>query len=156
MFIVSLFGLLSLLWNRRLAALIKQRADAEKGLGDQLAFQHALIDAMPDPMFVRDLQGRLIMCNKSYEESLCTRFDQVQGRRLVELDVLPAETAALLHAEFMAQMETRKPRFSERQLLFNNGVRDIYQWTVPFYSVDGQLRGLLGGWTDIGHRTRHL
>ncbi len=156
MFIVSLFGLLSLLWNRRLAALIKQRADAEKGLGDQLAFQHALIDAMPDPMFVRDLQGRLIMCNKSYEESLCTRFDQVQGRRLVELDVLPAETAALLHAEFMAQMETRKPRFSERQLLFNNGVRDIYQWTVPFYSVDGQLRGLLGGWTDIGHRTRRL
>lgn len=156
MFIVSLFGLLSLLWNRRLAALIKQRADAEKGLGDQLAFQHALIDAMPDPMFVRDLQGRLIMCNKSYEESLCTRFDQVQGRRLVELDVLPAETAALLHAEFMAQMETRKPRFSERQLLFNNGVRDIYQWTVPFYSVDGQLRGLLGGWTDIGHRTRLL
>ena len=156
MFIVSLFGLLSLLWNRRLAALIKQRADAEKGLGDQLAFQHALIDAMPDPMFVRDLQGRLIMCNKSYEESLCTRFDQVQGRRLVELDVLPAETAALLHAEFMAQMETRKPRFSERQLLFNNGVRDIYQWTVPFYSVDGQLRGLLGGWTDIGYRTRHL
>lgn len=156
MFIVSLFGLLSLLWNRRLAALIKQRADAEKGLGDQLAFQHALIDAMPDPMFVRDLQGRLIMCNKSYEESLCTRFDQVQGRRLVELDVLPAETAALLHAEFMAQMETRKPRFSERQLLFNNGVRDIYQWTVPFYSVDGQLRGLLGGWTDIGHRTKHL
>lgn len=156
MFIVSLFGLLSLLWNRRLAALIKQRADAEKGLGDQLAFQHALIDGMPDPMFVRDLQGRLIMCNKSYEESLCTRFDQVQGRRLVELDVLPAETAALLHAEFMAQMETRKPRFSERQLLFNNGVRDIYQWTVPFYSVDGQLRGLLGGWTDIGHRTRHL
>ncbi|TWC25100.1 MULTISPECIES: transporter substrate-binding domain-containing protein [unclassified Pseudomonas] len=156
MFIVSLFGLLSLLWNRRLAALIKQRADAEKGLGDQLAFQHALIDAMPDPMFVRDLQGRLIMCNKSYEESLCTRFDQVQGRRLVELNVLPAETAALLHAEFMAQMETRKPRFSERQLLFNNGVRDIYQWTVPFYSVDGQLRGLLGGWTDIGHRTRHL
>ncbi len=156
MFIVSLFGLLSLLWNRRLAALIKQRTDAEKGLGDQLAFQHALIDAMPDPMFVRDLQGRLIMCNKSYEESLCTRFDQVQGRRLVELDVLPAETAALLHAEFMAQMETRKPRFSERQLLFNNGVRDIYQWTVPFYSVDGQLRGLLGGWTDIGHRTRHL
>ena len=156
MFIVSLFGLLSLLWNRRLAALIKQRADAEKGLGDQLAFQHALIDAMPDPMFVRDLQGRLIMCNKSYEESLCTRFDQVQGRRLVELDVLPAETAALLHAEFMAQMETRKPRFSERQLLFNNGVRDIYQWTVPLYSVDGQLRGLLGGWTDIGHRTRLL
>lgn len=152
MFIVSLFGLLSLLWNRRLAVLIKQRRDAEKDLGDQLAFQHALIDAMPDPMFVRDREGRLIMCNKSYEESLSTRFDQVQGRRLIEVDVLPRETAEMLHAEFLAQLETRKTRFSERQLRFNTGVRDIYQWTVPFYSSNGELRGLLGGWTDISQR----
>jgi len=152
MFIVSLFSLLSLLWNRRLAALIKQRRDAEKDLSDQLAFQHALIDAMPDPMFVRDLEGRLIMCNKSYEESLSIRFDQVQGRRLIDVDVMPGDSAEMLHAEFMAQLDTRKTRFSQRQLKFNNGVRDVYQWTVPFYSADGQLRGLLGGWTDIGQR----
>jgi two-component system sensor histidine kinase EvgS len=151
--IASLFGLISLLWNRRLTTLIQQRLDAEKDLRDQLAFQHALMDAMPDPMFVRDLQARLIMCNKSYEEGLSTRFDQVQGRQLIELDVLPKETAELLHAEFIAQLGTRKSRFSERQLLFNGGVRDIYQWTVPFYSADGQLRGLLGGWTDIGKCT---
>ncbi|MEB0225722.1 transporter substrate-binding domain-containing protein [Pseudomonas sp. 10S4] len=152
MFIVSMFGVLSLFWNRRLAALIKQRLDAEKDLSDQLAFQHALIDAMPDPMFVRDLEGRLIMCNKSYEEGLSTRFDQVQGRQLIEVDVMPKETAEMLHAEFISQLNTRKTRFSHRQLRFNNGVRDIYQWTVPFYSADGQLRGLLGGWTDIGQR----
>ncbi|MHC8298099.1 transporter substrate-binding domain-containing protein [Pseudomonas sp. ZS1P83] len=153
-FVVSLFGLLSLLWNRRLTVLIQQRLDAEKNLSDQLAFQHALMDAMPDPMFVRDLEGRLIMCNKSYEEGLSTRFDQVQGRQLIEQDVLPKETAELLHAEFMAQLGTRKTRFSERQLMFNNGLRHVYQWTVPFYSADGQLRGLLGGWTDISKRKR--
>ncbi|CAI8744126.1 PAS domain S-box-containing protein [Pseudomonas frederiksbergensis] len=151
-FFASVFALLSLLWNRRLTVLIQQRRDAEKDLNDQLAFQHALIDAMPDPMFVRDLEGRLIMCNKSYEEGLSTRFDQIQGRRLIELDVLPKETAEQLHAEFMAQLGTRKTRFSERQLMFKDGVRDIYQWTVPFYSADGQLRGLLGGWTDLAKR----
>jgi PAS domain-containing protein len=105
---------------------------------------------MPHPMFVRDLAGRLIMCNKSYEESLSIRFDQIQGRQLIEVDLFPPQTAEMLHAEFMAQLETRKPRFTQRQLMFNTGVRDIYQWTVPFYSADGQLRGLLGGWTDIG------
>lgn len=153
-FFASVFALLSLLWNRRLTVLIQQRRDAEKDLNDQLAFQHALIDAMPDPMFVRDLEGRLIMCNKSYEEGLSTRFDQIQGRQLIELDVLPKETAEQLHAEFMAQLGTRKTRFSERQLMFKDGIRDIYQWTVPFYSADGQLRGLLGGWTDLAKRTR--
>ncbi|MBV7572933.1 transporter substrate-binding domain-containing protein [Pseudomonas sp. PDM32] len=154
MFVLSLFGLLSLLWNRRLAVVVRQRVEAERNLRDQLAFQHALMDAMPDPMFVRDLQGRLIMCNKSYEDALSTRFDRMQGRQLIEVDVMPRQTAELLHAELMAQLSTRRTRFFERQLLFKEGVRDIYQWTVPFYTADGEMRGLLGGWADIARRTR--
>ncbi|UVM04124.1 transporter substrate-binding domain-containing protein [Pseudomonas laurylsulfatiphila] len=154
MFVLSLFGLLSLLWNRRLAVVVRQRVEAQRSLRDQLAFQHALMDAMPDPMFVRDLQGRLIMCNKSYEDALSTRFDRMQGRQLIEVDVMPRQTAELLHAEFMAQLSTRRTRFFERQLLFKEGVRDIYQWTVPFYTADGQMKGLLGGWADIARRTR--
>ncbi|MGA3796941.1 transporter substrate-binding domain-containing protein [Pseudomonas fluorescens] len=152
--VLSLFGLLSLLWNRRLAVVVRQRVEAQSSLRDQLAFQHALMDAMPDPMFVRDLQGRLIMCNKSYEDALSTRFDRMQGRQLIEVDVMPRQTAELLHAEFLAQLSTRRTRFFERQLMFKDGVRDIYQWTVPFYTADGQLRGLLGGWADIARRTR--
>lgn len=148
----GVFGLLSLVWNRRLAAVIKLRREAEKDLGDQLAFQHALIDSMPDPVFVRDLQGRLIMCNRSYEEALSIRLDQVQGRQLIEVDALPEATALMLHDEFMVQLRTRKSRFSKRQLQFKNGPREVYQWTVPFYSADGKLRGLLGGWTDITQR----
>ncbi|MDI2141883.1 MULTISPECIES: transporter substrate-binding domain-containing protein [unclassified Pseudomonas] len=149
---LGVFGLLSLLWNRRLAAEIKQRREAEKIQGDQLAFQHALIDAMPDPVFVRDLLGRLIMCNRSYEEALGVRLEQVQGRTLYEVDALPQTTALMLHDEFMMQLRTRRTRFSKRQLLFKSGSRHIYQWTVPFYGVDGKLRGLLGGWTDITQR----
>jgi len=151
---LGVFGLLPLLWNRRLAAEVKQRRAAEKDLSDQLAFQHALIDAMPDPVFVRDLQGRLIMCNRSYEDALSVRLEQVQGRMLFEIDALPQATALMLHEEFMAQLGTRKTRFSKRQLVFKSGPRQIYQWTVPFYSADGKLRGLLGGWTDITERRK--
>lgn len=149
---LGVLGLLSLLWNRRLAAEIRRRRDVEKNLGDQLAFQNALIDAMPDPVFARDLQGRLIMCNRSYEETLGVRFEQVQGRALHEFEALPQATALMLHDEFMVQLRTRKTRFSKRQLLFKSGPRHIYQWTVPFYGADGKLRGLLGGWTDITQR----
>lgn len=144
MAVLGVFGLLSLVWNRRLAAVIKQRGAAEQSLGDQLAFQHALIDSMPDPVFVRDLQGRLVMCNRSYEEALSVRQDQVQGRLLIEIDALPEATAVLLHEEFMVQLRTRTSRFIKRQLQFKSGPREVYQWTVPFYSVDGKLRGLLG------------
>ncbi|UHC79985.1 transporter substrate-binding domain-containing protein [Pseudomonas sp. NIBR-H-19] len=150
--VTGIFGLLSLVWNRRLTVVIKQRRAAEKSLGDQLAFQHALIDSMPDPIFVRDLQGCLIMCNRSYEEALSVRLDQIQGRLLIESDALPEATALMLHNEFMVQLRTRKSRFSKRYLQLKSGRREVYQWTVPFYSADGNLRGLLGGWTDITQR----
>ena len=150
--VTGIFGLLSLVWNRRLTVVIKQRRAAEKSLGDQLAFQHALIDSMPDPIFVRDLQGCLIMCNRSYEEALSVRLDQIQGRLLIEIDALPEATALMLHNEFMVQLRTRKSRFSKRYLQLKSGRREVYQWTVPFYSADGNLRGLLGGWTDITQR----
>ncbi|MBA4272160.1 transporter substrate-binding domain-containing protein [Pseudomonas jessenii] len=150
--VAGMFGLLSLVWNRRLTVVIKQRRAAEKSLGDQLAFQHALIDSMPDPIFVRDLQGCLIMCNRSYEEALSVRLDQIQGRLLIEIDALPEATALMLHNEFMVQLRTRKSRFSKRYLQLKSGRREVYQWTVPFYSADGNLRGLLGGWTDITQR----
>lgn len=150
--LVGGFCVMSLLWNRRMAAVIKQHRDVQSELDDQLVFQRALIDAMPDPVFVRDLEGRLILCNKSYEEALSLRFELVQGCRLIDVDALPRATADMLHDEFMIQLRTRRTRFSRRRLQFNDGNREVYQWTVPFYSADGELRGLLGGWTDITQR----
>ncbi|MBC3373764.1 transporter substrate-binding domain-containing protein [Pseudomonas sp. SWRI92] len=150
--VVGVFGLFSLLWNRRLQAQIDQRLKAEAVLKDQLAFQRTLMNAIPDPIFIRDLEGRLIMCNKSYEDQLATRFEILRGTRLTDSAAFPLATAELLHGELMEQLLTRQPRFVDRQLMFSNGLRDIYHWSVPFYGSDGQLRGLLGGWVDVRPR----
>ncbi|MFW9266281.1 transporter substrate-binding domain-containing protein [Pseudomonas sp. NR3] len=152
--VFGLLSLLSLLWNRRLQVQIDQRLKVEAVLNDQLKFQRALMDAIPDPIFIRDLEGRLIMCNKSYEDQFETRFEKLLGTRLTDSATFPAATAELLHGELMEQLQTRQPRFVDRQLMFSGGLRDIYHWSVPFYGADGQLRGLLGGWIDVGHRWR--
>lgn len=153
--LASLYGLLSLLWSQRLNRQLEQQRIVERQLLDQLAFQATLIDAMPDSVFVRDLEGRLILCNKSYEDRLSTRFDQVRGKRLTEVDTFPIDTATLLHAEIMEQLSHRKGRFAEREVAFKWGVRDVYQWTVPFYSADGVLQGVVGGWREIVGRPAH-
>lgn len=150
--VVVLFALLSLLWNRRLQIQIDQRLKAEAVLNDQLMLQRALMDAIPDPIFIRDLEGRLIMCNKSYEEQFATRFEKLRGTRLTDSAVFPPATAELLHGEVMEQLRTGQSRFVDRQLMFRSGLRKIYHWSVPFYGADGQLRGLLGGWIDVGRR----
>lgn len=150
--IAIVFGLISLVWNRRFEHQVQLRLKVERQLQDQLAFECVLLDAIPNPVFVRDLEARLVMCNKSYEAQLSVRQDQVRGRRLTEVDVLTKEMAEQLHREFMEQLSTQKPRFVYRQLQFKSGVLNIHQWTVPFYSADGQLRGLLGGWIDCNER----
>jgi ABC-type amino acid transport substrate-binding protein len=147
-----LFGLLSLLWTRRLQARVDQRLKAETVLKDQLMLQKALMDAIPEPIFIRDLEGRLIMCNKSYEDQFATRFEKLRGTRLTDCASFPQATAELLHGEVMEQLRTGQSRYVDRQLLFSSGLREIYQWSVPFYGGDGQLRGLLGGWVDVRRR----
>ncbi|MNG06907.1 Virulence sensor protein BvgS precursor [compost metagenome] len=154
MVVVVVFGLLSLLWNRRLQIQIDQRLKAEAVLKDQLMLQRALMDAIPDPIFIRDLEGRLIMCNKSYEDQFATRFEKLRGTRLTDSAAFPPATAELLHGEVMEQLRTGQSRFVDRQLMFSSGLREIYHWSVPFYGADGQLRGILGGWTDAGRRWR--
>ncbi|AJO76783.1 ATP-binding protein [Pseudomonas sp. MRSN 12121] len=153
-FTAILFGLLSLAWSTRLKAQIRQRLQAERRLNDQLAFKRALLDGIPNPIFVRDLAGRLITCNKSYELHTGMRLEQVKGRSLIELDVLPAATARQLHREFLEQLASQESVFVDRQIESRKGPVYVYQWTVPFYSAEGDLQGLLGGWIDITERKR--
>ncbi len=149
-----LFGLISLAWSSRLKLQIQQRLQAEQRLSDQLVFMRALLDGIPNPIFVRDLQGRLITCNKSYEQQLGTSLEQIQGRQLTELDLLPAATARQLHGEIMQLLASEESVFADRQVQTRNGLIHAYQWTVPFYSAEGRLQGLLGGWIDITERKR--
>lgn len=147
-----LFVLVSLGWNSRLQRQIRQRLVAEQRLNDQLAFKRALLDGMPNPLFVRDLAGRLVTCNTSYEQQLATRLELIQGLTLVESGLMPEATAARLHAGHMEQLATRQSLFVDRQLEFSAGTFHVYQWTVPFFDAQGQLQGLLGGWIDINER----
>lgn len=150
--VALMLGLVSLVWSSRLKVQIRQRLRAEEQLSDQLAFKHALLDGIPNPIYVRDLDGRLISCNRSYEESFGISFEQMSGRRLIDVDLIPRPSAEQMHADYLKLLETRQPVFADRQMELFGRLIEAYQWTVPFYRADGQLQGLLGGWIDITER----
>jgi two-component system sensor histidine kinase EvgS len=152
--IALLLGLVSLAWSSRLKFQIRQRLRAEEQLSDQLAFKRALLDGIPNPIYVRDLTGRLISCNRSYEESFGISYEQMNGRRLIDVDLIPHDSAQRMHADYMMLLQTQQPVFADRSMLLSGKHIEAWQWTVPFYSADGQLQGLLGGWIDITERKR--
>lgn len=147
-------GLVSLIWSSRLKVQIHQRLKAEEALNDQLVFKHALFDGIPNPVYVRDLKGRLISCNRSYEENLGISFEQMNGRRLIDVELIPRETAMQLHGDYIKLLETRQPIFADRSMRLGDKQIDALHWTVPFYRADGEVQGLLGGWIDISERKR--
>jgi two-component system sensor histidine kinase EvgS len=144
-----LIGLISLIWSARLKSQVRQRLLVQEAFNDQLAFKHALLDGIPSPIYVRDLSGRLISCNRSYEQSLGMSFEQMNGRRLIDIDLIPRSIAQQLHADYIKMLETRQPIFADRSIELMDKTIDAWQWTVPFYRADGELQGLLGGWVDI-------
>ncbi|SDQ53727.1 multi-sensor hybrid histidine kinase [Pseudomonas cannabina] len=147
-----LTGLVSLAWSSRLKVQILQRRKAERLLNDQLAFKRALLDGIPNPIYVRDLKGRMISCNSAYEQSLGISFEQMNGRRLTDVDLIPRQLAEQMHADYLTLLERHQPAFSDRTIQLSGKRMEVWQWTVPFFGADGQLQGLLGGWVDITER----
>lgn len=146
---VVLLGVVSLVWSSRLKSQIRQRVRAEAQLSDQLAFQRALFEGIPNPVYVRDVTGRLVSCNPGYEKSVGISFEQMNGRRLIDIDLIPRALAKELHDEYMSLVRTQQPRSVDRVMDLGGQRLETRHWIVPFYGADGQLQGLLGGWTDI-------
>ncbi|AMO97135.1 virulence sensor protein BvgS [Collimonas fungivorans] len=144
--------LASLFWIAYLRRQIAKRKLAERALGDQLAFMRAMIDDTPHPIYVRDLNARLIECNRSYLEAMGGERDQVIGKLLPESTVFPPETAQEFHAMYLQTMQDGIPVFADRDMAFGERHLRIYHWTLPFKDTRGKPAGLIGGWIDISER----
>ncbi|MGA9220152.1 MAG: PAS domain-containing protein, partial [Pseudomonas graminis] len=89
-----------------------------------------------------------------YEESFGIGYEQMQGRRLTDVDLVDRDMAEQLHADYMKLLETQEPVFAERVLTLAGRRVYAWQWAVPYHRADGQMQGLLGGWMDISERKR--
>lgn len=146
--------LLSLFWNERLKAQLRRQARTEAQLRDQLALRDALVDGVPDPVYLFDLQGRLIACNRHCETCIGVSREQMSGRRMVDIELIAGASAERIHADCLSVLRYREPAYTRRTLMFAHRRIDVAQWMVPFYQGNGELKGVLGGWRDITEQTR--
>ena len=150
--VILVIFLSSLYWNWRLQIQVRQRKSAQAELQDKLAFQFSLINSLPTPLYVCDLQGRLNTCNRAYEELFCTALENIRGQLPTEQDCLPSIFSQNLQHAHRRLLRAHQPHFVDTSLELNGVLRQLYQWLVPFYNARGELEGLLGGWLDISER----
>ncbi|MDF9618784.1 transporter substrate-binding domain-containing protein [Pseudomonas entomophila] len=143
-------------WNAYLRRLISTRKKAEVALFDQVEFMRTLIDGTPHPIYVRDYNGCMVLCNAAYLEVFGVRREQVIGKTVVEGKFFNPEDARFYHDSYIDVMRNGQPRIQDGSLRLASGEQlTIYHWTLPYRGSEGEVTGMIGGWIDVSER-HHL
>ncbi len=156
--IVALLAVLGICaWIASLRREVSRRKRAERALNDKLEFERVLINGTPHPIYARDREAKLLLCNKAYLDT----FNVQDGAYLLGTSVVqsllsdPAQ-AEIYHQDYLDVMARGEPSFKDRVLISASGqVLTVYHWILPFRGSDGEVKGLIGGWIDVSER-QHL
>ena len=128
---------------------------AEQELAYRLAFQRALIETIPYPMFVKDASARFIGCNKAYEREFGTTSDWLKGKTVLELEYLPEAERRRFSVEDMEVIRAAGRRSYELPIQYADGRTHITLYSVDGFKLsDGGDGGLIGLLVDISDQKR--
>ncbi|MFI8745026.1 response regulator [Pseudomonas sp. NPDC077186] len=137
-----------LVWNRRLAVQIAERQRAEAEARRQRSTLLALINAIPDPIWFKDVEGVYRGCNPAFAAIFARSPESLVGCRDEQLfDAALSRERAGLDRRALA---SRAPLETETWLDHADGRRVLYDTLrAAFYDDRGQLLGLVGTGRDI-------
>ncbi|KJR41883.1 PAS/PAC sensor signal transduction histidine kinase [Candidatus Magnetoovum chiemensis] len=133
---------------------VTQKNAAERALKAQLNFLQVLIDAIPNPVFYKDVEGRYLGCNKAFEQALGLNKEYVKGKTVY--DISPKQLADIYHAKDMELLRTRTLQIYETKVKYADGSEhDIIFNKAIFSDADNNIAGLVGIMLDITRR-KHI
>lgn len=141
--------LVSMVRIAQLRRQIRRRLAAEKALNDQLEFLQTLNQVMPVPVYVRDREGRLLSCSRSYERVTQLCQSQVLGKTALQIDHDDIELAPSLHQSYLQAMEDGTAIEQQLEIKLCGKPHFIEHWIQPFRDSTGAIAGVICGWQDI-------
>jgi PAS domain S-box-containing protein len=122
-------------------------------LEERIRFTQELIDAIPVPVFYKDIDGRYLGCNAAYERAI-RPLARIRRHTVHELE-LPTQAALCAktdHAVLSGEAETVE---YETSLLFRDQtVHNVVVFKSRFHDVAGRAAGVIGVLLDITGRKR--
>lgn len=143
------------LWGLSLHKQVRQRRAAEAALSTQLKFIEDLVDGTPHPIYARDRENRLVLCNSTYASFFGEEKSHLLGSTMEE-DVLRWAFLAPLFEDLSTARTVRCARQGDHRLSMATGAVAVYHWVQPYYNLEGTVQGGIGGWIDVSERLRLL
>lgn len=139
-----------LLWRRR-----PQRS--ARVLAAYVAKMRTVIDNTPQPIFIRDVEGRLVACNASFLDFLAIEFSELQGKKITESSHMNPVHARQYHEYYLKVMRERLPEVGGGILVAKYGdTVAVFHWIFPCLDQHGRAIGIMAGWIDVSDRQQLL
>ena len=135
--------------NNRLTREISERKHAEETLAKEHNLLRALIDNLPDNIYVKDQNSRFLVANLTTTHTMgASEPDELIGK--TDFDFYPVKIAERFYADELHILESGQPLFNKEESLLNqeNGKNEWVQTSkIPFRDAHGRIVGFVG----IGH-----
>ena len=146
-----LFGIFRAIAHGRAEAIELARR-ATRDLRTQLSFTQELLEAIPNPVFFKNAEGRYIGCNRAFEEYIGFTRENLMGKTV--FDISPKDLADRYHAADKALFDIPGTQSYEASVVYaKDGSRhDVLFSKATFFDNTGAVAGLVGVIVDITQR----
>lgn len=133
---------------------IRSRYDRLIEVGESMAIMENLLAHSPSFIAIRDLDGRYVLVNESYERAYGKSRHEMIGKQAA--DVLPRPLAEVLARHDGQVLATGKPVMYENATSFAHGDGMLLSVQFPVRDAHGEIIGVGGIGTDVTetHRVR--
>lgn len=130
---------------------ISVRKGLETSLANSKLLLHTVLHAVPDLLWLKDLDGRYLACNKRFEQFFGAPEAAILNK--TDYDFIDKDLADFFRANDQAAVAAGGLHMNEEWITFaSDGHRELLETTkLPVVSADGNLIGVLG----IGHNVTH-
>lgn len=144
------------LWNGYLLRQIRLRKKAEDKLAEQMNFQKEFFNIIPHPVYVRDREGRLVTANSCFFQATGEQQETLLGKKITEVSWFSAEEGPFYQTRYLEALADGKNILEDLRLKIKDEFIDAEVWLIPYKNAQGEISGMIGGWTDVTERYRLL
>lgn len=136
-----------------LAINVTKRKKSELALSNQLKFLGVLIDAIPNPINYKNLNGQYLGCNQAFANLLSKSKEDILGKSI--FDFFSKEWAREQREKDKELVEHKASDNFEKTLHLPNGTTRVLTYSKTAYTnIDGTIGGIVSVMDDVTERNQ--
>lgn len=133
---------------------LQHKKALEEKLLDELLFNRTLLDGLPMPIAVRDINSKLIFCNQFYLSALDVEHEEVFGKNITETfsSRVDEDSRRRIAEIYDNVLSSGIQSVRDIPISWDGKQIEIYQWVSPFKDANNNIKGIVCGSIDVTER----